>query len=153
MLDAYEFCSAEYKKQLEGPRAAWQEAEDRRAGLEKAAKTAAKADATGKDAAEAPAVGATAAPGAAQTPSAASNGAGADVEMKDAVASSSAAAEAGQYAGQLTGARTASLNLRLSPYTPLTGSTQGGAGTAGYLLRAMRSTLRFTHTQVDITAA
>lgn len=43
VLDAYEFCSNEYKKELEGPRAAWQAAEDERAGLEKAAKTAAKA--------------------------------------------------------------------------------------------------------------
>ena len=42
VLDAYEFCSDAYKKQLDGPRAAWQAAEDVRAGLEKAAKTAAK---------------------------------------------------------------------------------------------------------------
>ena len=43
VLDAYEFCSDAYKKELEGPRAAWQAAEDVRAGLDKAAKTAAKA--------------------------------------------------------------------------------------------------------------
>lgn len=43
VLDAYEFCSDAYKKELEGPRAAWQESEDERAGLEKAAKTAGKA--------------------------------------------------------------------------------------------------------------
>ncbi len=43
VLDAYEFCADSYKKELDGPRAAWQEAEDVRAGLEKAAKTAAKA--------------------------------------------------------------------------------------------------------------
>lgn len=42
MLDLYEFCTEEYKKALEGPRKAWQEAEDKRAGLEKAAKAAAK---------------------------------------------------------------------------------------------------------------
>ena len=42
MLDLYEFCTDEYKKALEGPRKAWQEAEDKRAGLEKAAKAAAK---------------------------------------------------------------------------------------------------------------
>ena len=42
MLDLYEFCTDEHKKALEGPRKAWQEAEDTRAGLEKAAKAAAK---------------------------------------------------------------------------------------------------------------
>ena len=42
MLDLYEFCTEEYKKALEGPRKAWQEAEDVRAGLEKAAKASAK---------------------------------------------------------------------------------------------------------------
>ena len=42
VLDLYEFCTEEYKKALEGPRKAWQEAEDKRAGLEKAAKAAAK---------------------------------------------------------------------------------------------------------------
>ena len=45
MLDLYEFCTDEYKKALEGPRKAWQEAEDKRAGLEKAAKAAAKSSA------------------------------------------------------------------------------------------------------------
>jgi len=124
VLDAYEFCSPEYKKQLEGPRAAWQEAEDWRAGLDRAAKTAAKADAAGKGAPEAPAAGAAAAPGAAQPPSAAPNGANADVDMKDAAASSSAAIEAGQYAGQLTG-------LRLFLYTPFSRATQGEAGPQG----------------------
>ncbi|CAL8463183.1 g2717 [Coccomyxa elongata] len=99
VLDAYEFCSDAYKKELEGPRAAWQAAEDERAGLEKAAKTAGKAipsdaEPTKDGKAEVPAAAAAAA---------ASNGSGADVEMKDAAASSSAAPEAGQYAGQLTG--------------------------------------------------
>ena len=42
VLDLYEFCTEDYKKELEGPRKAWQEAEDRKAGLEKAAKAAAK---------------------------------------------------------------------------------------------------------------
>ena len=42
VLDLYEFCTEDYKKALEGPRKAWQEAEDKRAGLEKAAKAAAK---------------------------------------------------------------------------------------------------------------
>ena len=42
VLDLYEFCTEDYKKALEGPRKAWQVAEDRRAGLEKAAKAAAK---------------------------------------------------------------------------------------------------------------
>ncbi len=42
VLDLYEFCTEEYKKALEGPRKAWQEAEDKRAGLEKATKAAAK---------------------------------------------------------------------------------------------------------------
>ncbi len=41
-LDLYEFCTEDYKKALEGPRKAWQEAEDIKAGLEKAAKGAAK---------------------------------------------------------------------------------------------------------------
>ncbi|KAK9908278.1 hypothetical protein WJX75_005397 [Coccomyxa subellipsoidea] len=96
VLDAYEFCSDAYKKQLDGPRAAWQAAEDVRAGLEKAAKTAAK---DADKAAEASKDGKAEAPAAA----AASNGSSGDVEMKDAAASSSAAPEADQYKGQLTG--------------------------------------------------
>ena len=40
VLDAYEFCTDAYKQELDGPRAAWQAAEDARAGLEKAAKKA-----------------------------------------------------------------------------------------------------------------
>jgi hypothetical protein len=43
VLDVYDFCLDEYKKGLEGPRAAWQEAEDRKAGLAKAVKAAARA--------------------------------------------------------------------------------------------------------------
>ena len=42
VLDLYEFCTEDYKRALEGPRKAWQEAEDKKAGLEKAAKAAAK---------------------------------------------------------------------------------------------------------------
>ena len=42
VLDLYEFCTEDYKKALEGPRKAWQEAEDKKAGLERAAKAAAK---------------------------------------------------------------------------------------------------------------
>lgn len=42
VLDLYEFCTPEYKKELDGPRAAWQEAEDEKAGLEKAAEAADK---------------------------------------------------------------------------------------------------------------
>ena len=42
VLDLYEFCTEDYKMALEGPRKAWQEAEDKRAGLERAAKAAAK---------------------------------------------------------------------------------------------------------------
>ena len=42
VLDLYEFCTEDYKKALEGPRKAWQEAEDKKAGLEKAAKAAAR---------------------------------------------------------------------------------------------------------------
>ena len=38
MLDVYEFCTDELKKELEGPREAAREAADRAAGLEKAAK-------------------------------------------------------------------------------------------------------------------
>ena len=45
VLDLYEFCTEDHKKALEGPRKAWQEAEDKRAGLEKAAKAAAKSSA------------------------------------------------------------------------------------------------------------
>jgi len=40
VLDVYEFCSAELKKELEGPREAARAAADRAAGLEKAAKVA-----------------------------------------------------------------------------------------------------------------
>jgi len=38
VLDVYEFCTDELKKELEGPREAAREAADRAAGLEKAAK-------------------------------------------------------------------------------------------------------------------
>ncbi len=38
MLDVYELCTDELKKELEGPREAAREAADRAAGLEKAAK-------------------------------------------------------------------------------------------------------------------
>jgi hypothetical protein len=41
VLDVYEFCSAELKKELEGPREAARAAADRAAGLEKAAKVGA----------------------------------------------------------------------------------------------------------------
>ena len=40
VLDAYEFCTDAYKTELDGPRGAWQAAEDARAGLERAAKKA-----------------------------------------------------------------------------------------------------------------
>ncbi len=49
-LDCYEFCTEEYKKELEGPRAAWDEAQERKLAAAKA-KTA--ANGAGKPAEEA----------------------------------------------------------------------------------------------------
>lgn len=40
ILDCYEFCSEEYKKELEGPREAYKQIEDRKAGLIKRKKAA-----------------------------------------------------------------------------------------------------------------
>ena len=42
-LDLYEFCSDEYKKELDAPRAAYQAVEDARVGLEKKARDAKRA--------------------------------------------------------------------------------------------------------------
>ncbi|CAL5229639.1 g13003 [Coccomyxa viridis] len=99
VLDLYEFCTDEYKKALEGPRKAWQEAEDKRAGLEKAAK--AKAKSAAKDD-KAQANGAAKAEEA--KPEGHANGSKADVEMKDAAEpSESTSADSEPYKGQLTG--------------------------------------------------
>lgn len=40
MLDTYEFCSEDLKKQLDGPRVAVREEEDRKANIDRAAKKA-----------------------------------------------------------------------------------------------------------------
>lgn len=43
MLDCFEFCTDEYKKELEGPRQAYKQVEDKKAGLLKAAKASKEA--------------------------------------------------------------------------------------------------------------
>lgn len=49
ILDCYEFCSEEYKKELDGPREAYQQVEDKKAGIEKQKKDAARKEADQKD--------------------------------------------------------------------------------------------------------
>ena len=48
-LDCYEFCSDEYKKELDAPRAAYQQVEDKKAGIEKQKKDAARKEAEEKE--------------------------------------------------------------------------------------------------------
>ena len=49
VLDCYEFCSDEYKRELQGPREAYQQVEDKKAGVEKQKKDAARKEADEKD--------------------------------------------------------------------------------------------------------
>lgn len=49
VLDCYEFCSDEYKKELDAPREAYQQVEDKKAGIEKQKKDAARKEAEAKE--------------------------------------------------------------------------------------------------------
>lgn len=101
-LDLYEFCSPELKKALEGPRAAFKEAQDRAIEAAKKAKNEAKKAAAAGGAA--PMAVEPAAPAAAEVAVA---GAGVDVEMKDAdgaAGASTSGAGAESYVGAATGA-------------------------------------------------
>lgn len=49
MLDCYEFCSDEYKRELDQPREAYQEVEDRKAGIEKQKREVARKEAEEKE--------------------------------------------------------------------------------------------------------
>lgn len=49
VLDCYEFCSDEYKKELEGPRQAYQHVEDKKAGIEKLKKEQARKEQEAKE--------------------------------------------------------------------------------------------------------
>ena len=130
VLDLYEFCTEAYKAQLEGPRKAWQAAEDARAGLERAAKKA-KAEVccppplpgsmhapahtpapqqadrrlvvNAQQESAAPSKAEKGANGKAEE-AAAGEASSPDAEVKGAGEDASAAAEARQYAGQVTGA-------------------------------------------------